>query len=184
MTPRRRLLALVGLAAGLWVLRDQLDGRPSSPSAAGKPRSTARTPGQAFDPTASEVCSTTATLPQRGEIGKTFVRNPFGPPPPPPAPPAPPPRPAQTVIAGPPAPPPPPPPPPPLRVPYRYVGMLNETGALSTVFLSLGGVLITASPGDTLEGGYRLEKIAPRELTFMQLQQNQIVRLAIEGEPL
>jgi Tfp pilus assembly protein PilN len=64
------------------------------------------------------------------------------------------------------------------------MGMLNESGAPSSVFLSLGGVLITASPGDTLEGGYRLEKIAPRELTFMQLQQNQIVRLAIEGEPL
>ena len=42
--------------------------------------------------------------------------------------------------------------------------------------------LITARPGDTLDGGFRLDALTTRELTFTHLATQKTVRMAIEGE--
>ena len=59
----------------------------------------------------------------------------------------------------------------------------TKKGQPASVYLSLGDKLIQARAGDTLEGGYRLDKIAPRELTFVNLQQNVTVLMPVDGEP-
>ena len=68
-------------------------------------------------------------------------------------------------------------------MPYRFFGALLEKGQPASVFLGLGEKLIQARVGDTLDGGYRLESIAPRELTFKHLQMNVTVRMAVDGDP-
>jgi hypothetical protein len=130
-----------------------------------------------------EICTTPAELPTRGVFAVSFAVDPFtakareapvkkvvAPPPPPPV---------VVVDAGPPAPPPPPPPP---RLPYRFMGMVNDPGAPASVFLILGTTLITAHPGETLEGGFRLESVSPRELVFQHPLHKQAVRLSVDGE--
>ena len=67
-------------------------------------------------------------------------------------------------------------------MPYRFVGLLQEKGTASSVFLALGPALITARPGDTLDGGFRLDALTTRELTFTHLATQKTVRMAIEGE--
>lgn len=95
-------------------------------------------------------------------------------------PPAPPPPAPAAVVA---PPPPPPPAPPPLpTLPYRFVGLLDDAQAgKPRVFLALGEKLLVASPGDLLEGGFRLESIGSQELVFVHLQQNLTLRLSVAG---
>jgi hypothetical protein len=62
------------------------------------------------------------------------------------------------------------------------MGMVNDPGTPASVFLILGTTLITAHPGDTLEGGFRLESVSPRELVFQHPQHQQAVRLSVDGE--
>jgi hypothetical protein len=178
-----RLAALIAAAAGLWFARDAL--LPAGPGAADSARAVvpARSaPAQALTPTDADVCTVPATMPERGLFAAAFDQDPFTGPRPPAAPAA---RPAPPVPAfiGPPAPPPPAPPAPPPRAPYRFFGTLLEKGQPASVFLGLGEKLIQARVGDTLEGGYRLDGIAPRELTFMHLQMNVTVRMAVDGDP-
>jgi hypothetical protein len=181
------LVALSALAAGIWLMRDRLVTPDADTPTRAPQRTAARataTGAARFDP-AAELCKTPAQLPRRQLISGVHVFDPFTArarevavtrvvakvvEPPPPAPPPPPP----------PAPPPAPPPPP--RLPYRYLGMVNEKNAPAQVFLALGGALITAKVGDTLEGGFRLDSIAPRELVFTHLQQQVAVRFGIDGE--
>jgi|GEM_PF-3885998 len=181
MTSRKRLSILVSLALALWFGRDFLlnntgaRGKPVA-SAIAAARSAARAAAAVVD---APVCSTPAQLPQRGLLVAAGEADPFSPtqrevvrpPPPPPPPPV-------AIVA-----PPPPAPPPPPQLPYRYYGTMKERGLPASVFLAANsGALIQAKAGDVLEGGYRLESIAPRELIFLHLQQNLTLRLGVDGE--
>ena len=75
---------------------------------------------------------------------------------------APPPQPAPIVVA------PPPPPPPAPAMPYKFAGHLQHDGALQ-VYLTKGDTILTVRVGETLEGGYRVDKIAPSEITLTYL---------------
>jgi hypothetical protein len=59
---------------------------------------------------------------------------------------------------------------------------MDDPGAAKPrVFLALGEKLLVASPGDVLEGGFRLESIGAQELVFIHLQQNVSVKLSATG---
>ncbi len=70
---------------------------------------------------------------------------------------------------------------PPPQLPYRFLGTYAEKTDSPTVFLTLGERLIVAKTGDTLEGGFRLETVSARELTFVHIQQNVTLRLSVTG---
>lgn len=73
---------------------------------------------------------------------------------------------------------------PPPQLPYRFLGTYAEKTDSPTVFLTLGERLIVAKTGDTLEGGFRLETVSARELTFVHVQQNVTLRLSVTGGPI
>jgi hypothetical protein len=179
MTPRARLIGLAAAAAGLWLARDYIVAADPAPP----PRSAARPRGTVVPEPAADICTTPAELPSRGRFVAQFNADPFtarvreavvkpvvAPPPPPPPPP---------ILQGPPAPPPPPPPP---RLSLRYMGMVNDPGMPDSVFLINGTTLVTAHPGETVEGGFRLESVSPREIVFQHPQHKQAVRLSVDGE--
>jgi hypothetical protein len=182
MKPRTRLLILVAAAVALWFARGAFVPADVSEATAsrggGRPARPVAAAARPFDPATAEVCSVPAAMPARDKLDGTLANDPFTSwqPPAPKAPPA------VVAVVAPPPPPGPPPPPPLPALPYRYLGALDEKGAPSAVFLVLGTTLLTAKAGDTLEGGFRLDSISPRELTFMHLQQKQTVRLRVEGE--
>lgn len=178
MTSRSRLLILLSLAFAIWLGRDALlkgvaaGAKPAAPASAFASPAT-RAAAAAIE---AAVCTTPQSLPQRGLFVVAAGADPFSlpkrelpraPPPPPPV----------AVVV-----PQPPPPPPAPRLPYRYYGTVKERGLPPSVFLALGGSLIQAKAGDVLEGGYRLESIAPHELVFVHLQQNLTLRLGVDGE--
>jgi hypothetical protein len=74
-----------------------------------------------------------------------------------------------------PAPPPPPPPPPPPTappMPYVYMGSyLGKDGRL-LIFLTKGDQVYSVSPGDVLEGTYRVEGISSGQLVLIYLPLN------------
>ena len=72
----------------------------------------------------------------------------------------------------------------PPKLPYTYIGQFVDPGRPTTVFLSSGNALLNANPGDTLDGGFKLESIGPRELVFVHVQRNVTLRMPIEGERL
>jgi hypothetical protein len=89
-------------------------------------------------------------------------------------------------------PPPPPPPPvavakvpeaPPVAPPLRfsYVGTLNRDQGKTQVFLANGDQLLIVSPGDVIDGRYRLESIAATGAVFTYLPLNERQELTIEG---
>jgi hypothetical protein len=106
-----------------------------------------------------------AALPERPALGQ-----PGGPlfsaPPPPPAPkkaaPAP-------VVEAKPTPPP---------MPYRVAGTLTQ-GGVRKVVLAKGDKLITVEPGETLDGGYRVETVGRDEVTLVYTPLDARERLAI-----
>lgn len=177
---RLRLAALVGTALLLWWLREFVPA--ADPVAQPVRRADGTVPARPRvavpAPSAEDLCLTPAALPQRSSFAAASPANPFSEPPPP----APrriaraePPAAAASAIE--------PPPPPPPKLPYRFFGVFNEPGKAPTVFLGLGNALIHARAGDTLEGGFRLEAIGRRELSFVHLQQNLTLRLPIDGDP-
>lgn len=87
----------------------------------------------------------------------------YVPPPPPPA-----------------APPPPPPTPTAPPLPFTYLGIYADAG-VPVLILSKGDRVYTVSPGDVIDGTYRLESVAGRsaELTFLPLGARQT--LAVGG---
>ena len=179
MSPRQRTLALIGLAAGLWAVRnwldtgDLVDAPPARPA-----RSTAARPAAA--PAASAPLWSVLEREALDEAGQ----DPFALPRAKPV--ATPQRPAPVVVANAPVPAPaaslPAPVAAPLRVPYRFVGLMTEQGQPSRVYLALGDQLLEARPGDVLEGGYQLQSIALRELVFLNTRLNQTVRMPVDGE--
>lgn len=66
------------------------------------------------------------------------------------------------------------PPPPPMAppLPFIFVGAWTEAGQ-ETVFLERGGQLLTTHAGETLPGGWRLDKVSPEGLTFTYVSLNQ-----------
>lgn len=175
--PRARLLALVAVALVLWLLRDKFIADPVARplTRGGNAASTVARPGV---PSLDDLCVVPQALPQRPVLLARTDVNPFVE--------APIFVPQRAAKAEPPAEPAsaaPPPPPPPPKLPYRFYGVFNEPGQAPMVFLGLGGALIHARAGDTLEGGFRLDSITRRELTFVHVQQNLTLRMPIDGEP-
>jgi len=174
LSPRLRLGLLVAAAAGLWLMRDSIVGSgAAAPTAAPRPRPSAG--AQKVAALAGEVCTVPTVLPERNPIlASARGADPFSvPAPPPPKP-----------VKAPPPPPPPPLPPPPLpTLPYKYMGRYEVPNQPAMVFLSLGGTLIDARVGDTLDGGFKLTSIGKRELVFLHLQKNLTLRMPIDGDP-
>jgi hypothetical protein len=72
--------------------------------------------------------------------------------------------------------------------PYRFAGKLLQDGALQ-VLLSQGDRVFPAKPGETLDGGYRVEAIRETEVTLLYLPLGQRERIPVNsqlgaGEPL
>jgi hypothetical protein len=68
-----------------------------------------------------------------------------------------------------------------LQLPYKFLGMYAEKTGSPSVFLAVGERLIVAKAGDTVEGGFRLQTVSPRELTFVHVQQNVTLRMSVDG---
>jgi hypothetical protein len=89
---------------------------------------------------------------------------------------------------------PPPPPPPPAPVakapeapppvaptlPFSFVGTLNQDQGKTQVFLANGDQLLIVSPGDVIDGRYRLDSIAATGAVFTYLPLNERQELTIE----
>lgn len=187
MTPAR--VVLYGTAIGVigwsaWILTqrgkvaatDLVSPSPRAPLIAGAASApvAVQTTAVAKDPPA---------LPRRGTLaaepgGDSFGARSWQPPPPPPPPPP-------KIVAAPPPPPPPPPAPPPLPVlPFKLVGLMESgAGAKPQVFLAVQDRLLVASPGDVLEGGFRLDAVNARELSFTHLSSNATLKLSVMGAP-
>jgi hypothetical protein len=71
-------------------------------------------------------------------------------------------------------PPPPPPPPPPTAppMPYAYMGSYLGKDGRMIIFLTKGDQVYSVSPGDVLEGKYRVEGIASGQLVLIYLPLN------------
>jgi hypothetical protein len=71
-------------------------------------------------------------------------------------------------------PPPPPPPPPPTAppMPYAYMGSYLGKDGRMIIFLTKGDQVYSVSPGDVLEGTYRVEGIASGQLVLIYLPLN------------
>jgi hypothetical protein len=179
---RRPVLFGSAAAVGLWsawiVLRNPASAQAGLELA--KPVARAPAPRPRAEPAASMPVGRTAdartTLRPKleGDAGAdAFAPRDWEPPPPPPPPPPP--------VMAPPPPAPPPPPPPPV-LPYRFVGLLDDKGAVKPrVFLSFGEKLLIVSAGDSLEGGFRLDAITAQELVFTHIQNNVTLRLDVQG---
>lgn len=179
---RRPILFGSAAAVSLWsawiVLRNPAsarDGVELAEPSARAPAPRARIEPAAPGPTTRTADANRALRPKlEGATGSdAFAPRDWEPPPPPPPPPPP-------VVA--PPPPAPPPPPPPPVLPYRFVGLLDDKGAVKPrVFLSLGDKLLIVSAGDALEGGFRLDAITAQELVFTHVQNNVTLRLDVQG---
>jgi hypothetical protein len=112
----------------------------------------------------------------RTPLSLESANNPFAasswlPPPPPPV----------EVAPAPPAPAPPPTAPP---VPFTYLGELNAKAAKPQVFLSSGDRLLIVSPGEVVDGQYRVDSISETDvvLTYLPLNQRQSISTQSEGK--
>lgn len=187
----KRLIVLVLVALGLWFFKDSFDTEPVAPAkrASAKPARTEPAGGATANRTTrnsppEDICTVPTELPLRTALLAKARANPFVAPPPPPVKM---PKPIQSapvvavvpVVQTPASAPLPPP-----RLPYAYIGQFVDPGQPTTVFLTMGNALLNAHPGDTLDGGFRLESIGPRELVFLHVQRNVTLRMPIEGDRL
>lgn len=64
-------------------------------------------------------------------------------------------------------------------MPYRFSGASLFNGRLQ-VFLAKGDTIIPISPGETIEGGYRVEAIDERQITlkYLPLEQDQVIPIS------
>lgn len=173
MTRRHGVLAVLLLAtlgAAFWPGQEALDEADPMDAGAvveamprGRPAPVSQPAGttQAAEALAGAPAATTRLAP--GLTADLFPAQSFRPPPRP-LPPAP-------VL------PPPPPMAPPL--PYTFVGAWHED-ARPTVFLEQGNLLLSAHVGDTLPGGWRLDRFEPDGLgfTYLALNQQRTLRIA------
>jgi len=82
-------------------------------------------------------------------------------------------------------PPPPPPPPPPQAppLPFKYMGMLDETPTRTVWYLTAGERLIVAAAGEVIDSVWRLDGVEADQLQFTYLPLEQKLQLAIGGPP-
>ncbi|WP_429574098.1 hypothetical protein [Paraburkholderia sp. UCT70] len=135
---------------------------------AANPASTAKAANAARRPR-SEPTPRARLIALRAPLSLASTNNPFAasswlPPPPPP-------------VAAPPAPPDPVAPPTAPPVPFTYLGELDAKTAKPQVFLSAGDRLLIVSPGDVVDGQYRVESISENDmvLTYLPLDQRQVL---------
>jgi hypothetical protein len=193
MSAALRQRVLIGVAAGLAAWSAWSVFKPGEAPVADAAKRARHVAGAPAAPTAGAVVRTATPVPAaaqaltlRDTINVAASRNPFDANPwvvkrePPKA--------ASAVPAPPPVievkAPAPPPPSPPLQLPYRFLGTYAEKSDSPSVFLALGERLIVAKAGDALDGGFRLEAVSPRELTFVHIQQNVTLRLSVTGGPI
>lgn len=68
------------------------------------------------------------------------------------------------------------------QLPFRFLGLLSQLdGADAKVFLLHGEHLLVARRGDVLEGGWLLQQIQPRHLSFERVSDRLSLNLAIDG---
>jgi len=79
------------------------------------------------------------------------------------------------------APPPPPPPPTAPPLPFSYTGSYQAVGGNLVIYLARGDKLYAVSPGDTLDGTYKIEGVNAGELSIMYLPLNISQNLRIGG---
>ena len=177
MTVRMRLLGGAALAVGLWSAWILYSPKDSAGPDTGR---RARIAHRSAPPTPArnEAGEPAQALAMRSTVAVAASRNPFEAKPwvikreAPKAVVA-----VAPIVVEPPA----PPPAPLLQLPYRFLGMYAEKTGPPSVFLSLGERLIVAKSGDTVEGGFRLETVSARELTFVHVQQNVTLRMSVDG---
>ncbi|HKA42620.1 MAG TPA: hypothetical protein VKF40_11570 [Burkholderiales bacterium] len=164
LTPRTRQLLLaaaagVTVAAAIYVSSAPKADAPQRAEPAPKAQVTPPAP-QAGQPEAEQPREQLVTREAPPDIKDAFASRSWQPPP----------------AAAPPPPPPPPPQAPPL--PYRYMGRLTEDGQ-TTVYLMRGDAAVVARAGETLDGSYRLERIADEavEFTYLPLKQRQTLQV-------
>jgi hypothetical protein len=180
MTARMRLLGGAALAVGVWSVWIVYSPNEGAGADAGRRARTAQRSAPALA-SREDGRDPAQALPTRSALAVVATRNPFEA------------KPwvakreapkvaavAAPVVVVPPA----PPPPPPLQLPYKFLGMYTEKSGSPSVFLSLGERLIVAKSGDAVEGGFRLQTVSPRELTFVHVQQNVTLRMSVDGGPL
>ena len=180
MNARMRLISGAALAVGLWsawILYSPKEGSAAETGRRVRPANRAAPAALARE----ETRDPTKVLPVRSTVAVPAMRNPFEARPwivkhEPPK--------AVAVIAAPVVEPAEPPAPPPLQLPYRFLGMYAEKTGAPSVFLAIGERLIVAKSGDTVEGGFRLQTVSARELTFVHVQQNVTLRMSVDGGPL
>lgn len=183
----RRLALLVLVALGLWYFRDSFTtDTPAVRKPTAKPVAAASPARSVRVAPPEDICTVPTSLPTREALVAKAKANPFVAPPPAPVKL---PKPIRTVapvgvVVAPPPPPPASAPLPPPKLPFTYIGQFVDPGRPTTVFLTIGNALLNAHPGDTVEGGFRLESIGPRELVFLHVARNITLRMPIEGERL
>ncbi|KUZ79911.1 hypothetical protein [Burkholderia ubonensis] len=69
-------------------------------------------------------------------------------------------------------------------VPFSYVGELDAKADKPQVFLSNGDQLLIVSPGDVIDGQYRVDSVSASNvvLTYLPLNQTQVVSIPVEGK--
>ena len=151
---RRLALLLLALAGSAGLV---LSGGPATQTEVGQPsRSTAHSqlPATSTEPTSpsAEEATVLALRPREAspDIAQAFPSRDWAPPPPPPPPPAPPPKPTA----------------PPL--PFVVIGKKWEDGQWQ-VFLGRNEETFVVKTGDTFDGRYRVDSIAPPSMTLIYL---------------
>ncbi|KVU34776.1 hypothetical protein [Burkholderia ubonensis] len=69
-------------------------------------------------------------------------------------------------------------------VPFTYVGELDAKADKPQVFLSNGDQLLIVSPGDVIDGQYRVDSVSASNvvLTYLPLNQTQVVSIPVEAK--
>ncbi|KWE90881.1 hypothetical protein WL80_13915 [Burkholderia ubonensis] len=69
-------------------------------------------------------------------------------------------------------------------VPFTYVGELDAKADKPQVFLSNGDQLLIVSPGDVIDGQYRVDAVSASNvvLTYLPLNQTQVVSIPVEAK--
>ncbi|KWK77265.1 hypothetical protein [Burkholderia ubonensis] len=69
-------------------------------------------------------------------------------------------------------------------VPFTYVGELDAKADKPQVFLSNGDRLLIVSPGDVIDGQYRVDAVSASNvvLTYLPLNQTQVVSIPVEAK--
>lgn len=148
------LLGLALLAASGSMVRPDGDAKRQEPAVSeAKPRKTEQAPANKAEPSLAGLEKIgNRSAPEKGGVDIFKEKSWYVPPPPPK--PAPPPAPTAPPI------------------PYAFMGSYRGDDGRLTVFLTRGDRVYSVSPGDVLEGTYRVEEIASGQLVLIYLPLN------------